>query len=86
MYILETKRCFMLGESVAGNIRLIFEDVSMDSLVMSGYDRLNRCAQQSLCAAGDPRAIVPSPVNVVVPWIVISTPAIIQKRILSKSL
>ncbi len=76
----------MLGESVAGNIRLIFEAVSMDSRVMSGYDRLKRCAQQSLCAAGGACAIVIPHVNVVVPWRVISTPAIIQKRILSKSL
>lgn len=53
---------------------------------MSGCDRLKRCAQLSLCAAGDAHAIVPPPVNVVVPWRVISTPAIIQKRILSKSL
>ncbi len=42
----------MRGESVTGNIRLIFEAVSMASLVMSGYDRLKRCAQQSLCGAG----------------------------------
>lgn len=85
-YILETKPRFKLGESVAGNIRLICEAVSMDSLVMSGYDRLKRCAQLSLCAAGYAHAIVPPSVNVVVPWRVISTPAIIQKMILSKSL